>query len=288
MALLSPLFAWAVAIGFFVAFVSVLVWRKLVGKRVPGYLALCEYWVYSQGDKLPEQTEIMERMISSNPHNRPGRPCIGAREGMLFTDIRLHIALALRSKNPLVFRPDIFAEDLVPSEQALSRLPSAKSLIKVRYLSEAILTDTRHLQFLPHLADTVSDLAVGTLVYDVVCEQIYSAEDFKSLLESNNNAERPDIHVRAVWKRDEMDNSGYAETKGLRKVGLKEMKTDTVQSDQEILVVGLLLRAAHELMRKPAHEGGFEYEEYGDTFVLEPREEKGEHTLVSIKRRRGN
>lgn len=284
---LSTPVAWAIAIGFVVAFVVVLGLRKLFGKRVPGYYAMCEYWIYSNHDKLPDQKELMDRMISSNPHNRPGRPCIGAREGMLFTDIRLHIALALREKNPLIFRPDIFAEDLVPSSEVLSRLPEAKSLIKVRYLSEVILKDMRHLQFMPHLADTMSDLAEGLVVYDVVCEQIYSVEDFTELLEKNNNAERPDIHVRVVWKTDEEDKSGYAETKGLRKIGLKEMRTDPVEPDQEVLIVGLLLRVANELFRKPDTAGPFEFEEYGDTFVLEPYEAKGETTPVSIKRRRG-
>jgi hypothetical protein len=282
----SQILAWGVLVGFVGAFAAVLSYRKLVGKRVPGYLAVCEYWVFTKHENLPKQEAIMDRMISSNPHNQKGRPCIGAREGLLFTDIRLHIALAKRARNPLVFRPDLFLEDAVPSKDALERLAQAKSLIKVRYMSEAVLKDTRHLQFMPHLADAMSDLAEGLIVYDVVCEQIYAAEDFRALLEKNNNAERPDIHVRVVWHLDQ-DGSGTAATKGLRKVGLAELRTDPVEPDQEVLVTGLLHRAAHQLVRAPSTEGPLEFEEFGDTFILERFTVKGEHTRVAIKRRRG-
>jgi hypothetical protein len=284
---LSPAVSWAFLVGFVAALSAVLLWRKLNGRRVPGYFALTEYWVYTPTDTLPKQEVLMDRMISANPHNRPGRPSIGAREGMLFTDIRLHIALAKRSKNPLIFRPDLFESDLKPSKEALARLSDAQSLIKVRYMSEAVLKDTRHLQFMPHLADAMTDLAGGLVVYDVVCEQIYTAEDFKSLLEKNNNAERPDMHVRVLWHIDQNDGLGCACTKGLRKVGLPELKTDPVDPDQEVLVTGLMHRVAHQLVRSQDLDNSFEIDEYGDTFIIELRERQGEHVMTSIKRRRG-
>ncbi len=283
---LSPALSWSILGGFVVALAAVIAWRRLTGKRVAGYFALTEYWVYTTSDLLPKQEAVMDRMISANPHNRPGRPCIGAREGMLFTDIRLHIALAKRAKNPLVFRPDLFESDLEPSKEVLQRLSDAQSLIKLRYMSEAVLKDTRHLQFMPHLADAMNDLAQGLLVYDVVCERLYTTDEFKALLDKNNNAERPDVHVRVVWHVDN-DGLGFATTKGLRKVGLPELKTDPVQGDQEVLVTGLVHRTAHHLVRNPSDESVLEYEEFGDTFLIERRERQGEHLAVGIKRRRG-
>lgn len=283
----SPLVSWFFIAGFLFAFAAVLAWRKLHGRRVPGYFALTEYWVYTPTDALPKQEEVMDRMISANPHNRPGRPSIGAREGLLFTDIRLHIALAKRTRNPLIFRPDLFESDLKPSKEALERLSDAHSLIKVRYMSEAVLKDTRHLQFMPHLADTMTDLASGLVVYDVVCEQIYTAEDFKALLDKNNNAERPDMHVRVLWQVDEDGGFGTASTKGLRKIGLPELKTDPVEVDQEVLVSGLMHRVAHQLIRNQTIDSAIEIDEYGDTFIVEFRDRQGEHMMTSIKRRRG-
>lgn len=278
--------AWAVLIVFGALFAFVLFWRWMTGRRVPGYLALCEYWIYTPHENLPKQELWMDRMISSNPHNKRGRVCIGAREGLLFSDIRLHIALAKRSKNPNIFRPDLFADDAVPNPEVLSNLAGSNSLIKVRYMSQAHLKDTRHLQFIPHLADTMVDLAEGSVVYDVVCEELYSAEAFTELFKNNSNAERPDFHVRVLWN-EELDGTGNAYTRGLKKVGLPELKTAPVEADQEILIVGLLLRIAYQLIRDQSTEGPFEYEEYGDTFILELQPEKGKETLVSIKRRRG-
>lgn len=283
---LSPAMSWAIIIGFVVALASILAWRKLVGRRVHGYYALTEYWVYTKDDQLPKQEAVMDRMISTNPHNRPGRPCIGAREGLLFTDIRLHIAIAKRSKNPLVFRPDLFESDLQPSKEALQRLSEAQSLIKLRYMSEAVLKDTRHLQFMPHLADAMSDLADGLVVYDLVAEKLFTSEEFTGQLESNNNAERPDVHVRVVWHVED-DGYGYATTKGLRKVGLPELKTDPVEPDQEVLVTGLLHRTAHALVRNQDQTSVLEYEEFGDTFIVEFKDRVGDCTMVGIKRRRG-
>jgi hypothetical protein len=278
--------AWGFLIGLVATFAAILAWRKLVGRRVPGYIAHTEYWVYTPREELPKQELWMDRMISNNPHNRRGKPSIGAREGLLFSDIRLHIAVAKRSRNPLVFRPDLFEENAVPSKEVLERLSQANSLIKVRYLSEAVLKDTRHLQFMPHLADAMSDLSEGLIVYDAVCEQIFTAEEFTAQLEKNNNAERPDMHVRVEWKVEE-DGGGHAYTKGLRKVGLPELRTDAVEPDQEVLITGLLHRAAHSLMRDPTTEDPFEYEEFGDTFILQRTQRSGEFVQVTIKRRRG-
>ena len=287
MPVLPPVLSWAVLTGIVAALAYVLLWRKVVGKRNPAYLAHCEYWVYTPQESLPKQEVMMDRMISANPHNRPGRPCIGAREGLLFSDIRLHIALARRNRNPLVFRPDLFQEHTEPDAETLSRLSKAKSLIKVRYLSNVELKDTRHLQFLPHLADAVSELTDGLLVYDVVCEQIHTAEEFRDELAANGNAERPEMHVRVLWHVDDDGETGYATTQGMRKLGLPELKTDPVAPDQQVLVTGLLHRTAHQVFRSPKIEEPIEYEEFGDTFIIELIAEKGLDTRVTIKRRRG-
>ncbi len=261
---------WLVILLTFGSLAGLIVYRWLYGKKLPGYVALTEYWVYGPGELLPDQTRLMERMISNNPHNRRGRPAIGAREGMVFSDIRLHIGLAKRARNPHIFRPDLFDEDLVPSPEVLTRLASCQSMVKVRYVSESKLTDTRHLQFMPHLADSVAELMSGTVVFDHVMERLFTFEEFHEALGNNNNAERPDFHVRVQWKND--GEGFYAVTHGLRKVGKPEMRTLPQETDQEVLVVGLMMRLAFQLVRKPDEPGPFPFEEYGDTYVFEPGE----------------
>jgi hypothetical protein len=257
---------WLILAFFALAFIGLLAWRQLVGNRKPDYLAFCEYWIYVTEPQLPPQEKLMDRMISSNPHNRRGKPSIGAREGMLFTDIRTHIAVVRRDKNPHVFRPDLLHEDVEPTPEILALLPKSQGFIKVRYSSEAILRDNRHLQFIPHFADTVGEQAGGLVVFDPVMEMMWTYPDFHAMLAANNNTERPDFHLRVLWKREE--DSCFAITRGLRKVGVAEWRVGPVECDEEVLVVGLLIRAAQRFMRNLEDSGPYEFEEYGHTFIL--------------------
>ncbi len=274
--------AWLIPISLLLALAGLIVWRIFMGKREPGYLAICEYWVYVDKTRLPDQTALMERMISSNPHNRPGRPSIGAREGMLFTDIRLHLAVALKEKNHTVFRPDLFELGVEPTAESLAGLSRANALAKVRYASEARLGDTRHLQFLPHMADSLSDLMGGLVVFDHVMERMWTADDFREILVKNNNAERPDFHIRVDWVVEA--DACYARTFGMRKLGWSELRTVDQERDHEVLVTGLMLRLTQQIFRKPEERGPFEFEDFGDSFIIELGEEEDGFQRVHIKR----
>lgn len=272
-------------LGFLIAaLVGLFVWRWANGKRAAGYLAFTEYWVYTDELKLPPQEQLMDRMISANPHNRRGSACIGAREGMLFTDVRVHLAVALREKNPTQFRPDLFDEDVEPTKEVLDELSSCSALVKVRYASEAKLNDFRHLQFIPHMTDAISELMNGRVVFDTVAEKLYLAEEFREILAKNGQMERPDAHIRVVWKRE--PEGAFAQTLGLRKIGKPEIRTAHQEEDQQVLITGLLMRLAFHLFRKPDEEGPFEFDEFGDIFVCELGPTKDGVQSVSMKRRR--
>lgn len=272
------------AVGLVVAIAILIFGAVSKHRKKNSFLALCEYWVYIEGDAIPKQEVLMDRMISANPHNRPGKPSIGAREGMLFTDIRLHVALAKKSKNPLVFRPDLFESDLEIDKVILDRLTAAQSLIKVRYISDIPLSDTRHLQFVPHMADAMSDLTNALLVYDVVTEQIYKAEAFTKTLADNNNAERSEAHVRVVWVTDQIEGTSFGVTKGLRKNGVTELKTDPVDTDKKTLVITILENVAKTILKGKKIEEPFEIKEFDDTYLIELLPESTDYTKVSIKK----
>ncbi len=275
---------WLIPTIALLAIAALITWRVLYGKREPGYLAVTEYWIYTDEDKLPEQTVVMDRMISNNPHNQRGNPAIGAREGMLFSDIRLHIGLAKREKNAHIFRPDLFDEHAVPTKDVLNRLSSCKSMVKVRYLSEARLSDTRHLQFMPHLADAISQLMSAKVVLDHVSQKLFTAEEFHNILQANGNVEKPESHVRVIWK--ETTTGCHAETLGLKKVGLLELITDPQELDSEVLVCGLLMRLSYQLMRSPQDQGPYEFEEFGDTFVFTAGEVQDGKQVIHLTRRK--
>lgn len=249
-----------------VGIIGLLVFRWFVGKRVPGYFSIIEYWVYTDHTQIPTIEAIMDRMISQNPHNQDPNFAITAREGMLFTDIRLHMGLARREKNPHIFRPDLFEEGAVPTPEILSALADCKSMIKLRYASESVLNDHRQLQFMPHLADAVADLTEAKVVYDRVAEKLWTADDFHKFLAANANAERPECHIRVVWTEE--PNGFVAKTLGLRKVGNVEIKTDPQEADGEVLITGLMMRLAQHLFRTPEDLGPIELEEFGDVFII--------------------
>src|SRR5437870_8476526 len=85
-------------------------WLLVTRKKEPKFLSSNEYWVYLPGDRMPDQTQVMARVIGDNPYKQRGKNPVSPREGLLLSDIRLHLALVLRSKNPHVFRPDMFDE----------------------------------------------------------------------------------------------------------------------------------------------------------------------------------
>jgi len=217
-------------------------------RPIRGYLAENEYWVYVQEVKLPPADKLMDRMISANPHNRPGRPCIGAQEGMIFSDVRLHMAVALREKNPYAFRPDLFTDDVSPNAEQLDAIASAKAIAKVRYASRAPLRNANHLQFLPHMAHSLCDLMQGTAVYDRVSGSVWLADELGAELGRNNNANRPLLHVNVTWRPDG-EGAGTVITRGLRKRGMPEVETYPVPADQEVIATGLMIKLAHEALR---------------------------------------
>lgn len=200
--------------------------------RVPKskHLTLIEYWVYVHQPKLPKTEAVMTRMISENPFHKRGRPPIGSREGALFTDIRVHSAVALRDKNPTLFRPDLFDVAVEPSAEALREIAGCPALIKCHFAFEGPPKDTRHLQFMPHLAAALADLAEGVVIFDAVMDRLFLKTEFTELLDAHTNLERIDVHTRLIWVVEGL--AGRWETRGLRKIGLPELVTDALPEDE--------------------------------------------------------
>ncbi len=216
---------------------------------------------------MPEESQIMTRMISQNPYSRSGNSAIGPKEGILFSDIRLHLALVLRSKNTHVFRPDLFRNSLEPSVEILEGLANAYSLVKVRFISEQPLLDDRHLQFLPHMAAAVCDLGQGLLIYDVSAERMITPQEMNDLLATDLDATRYEVHVNVVWENEL--RSGHTETKGLIKKGLPELRTEEAHLDQRVLVQEVMSEAARTLWQLTDMPPQVEVAAYGDNFRLD-------------------
>lgn len=156
------------------------------------YLAHVEYWVYLPETKLPPQDILLGRLLRSSPFRVGEEPAVGPQEALLFSDIRLHTALCLRSKNPHLFRPDLFSDHVEPSEDSLRSLSSAQAIAKLRFVSEEPLQGRRHLRFLPHLAEAVAYYGKAETLFDVQAERLAGLESFRAQLDCDPEAEGMD------------------------------------------------------------------------------------------------
>lgn len=231
-------------------------------------LTLSEYWVYLPEAKIPKLEALMDRMINANPHNKKGAAMIGAREGMMFTDIRLHVGLVKREKNLEFFRPDLFEGQLDYSPEALKALGQSQALAKIVYASEVPLADRRHLQFLPHYADALCELGDGLAVFDVTQEVLYSREEFYAFVDRFRSMERPDAHVRVRWS--ETVEEGTVESRGLLKVGFPELFLPHVPLDERQTAVAVMEEATGRLWKEPALFERMTVQVMGTDFHLTP------------------
>jgi hypothetical protein len=271
----------AVLVGLILGVIAVSLIRIAKQPRRVRYFAACEYWVFIPDDKMPNQDEIMTSMVARNPHTQGGQAPVGAKEGILFSDVRLHCSLVLRAKNPHVFRPDIYAEVEV-SPDILAGLSLAQAIVKIRYVSEVPLSDDRHLQFLPHMAGAYARMGKATAIYDAVTEQLFTPQEFEGILGQDIDVKRPEVHVRVSWIRD--GGAARAETKGLIKKGMAELVTADARIDNERLVCEVLEDAAHLAWTRGENLETEIVEYFGDKFevrILPPRERK---SLVHIVR----
>lgn len=232
-------------------------------KRKERYLSDTEYWVYIPTAELPNQEAMMDFVIRG--HAESGHSStIGPKEGILFSDIRLTIALVLRTKNPHVFRPDLIGEGVTPTKELLENLAGSEALIKIRYISEDPLEDNRHLRMLPNLVVAAGTLANATAVYDTQQEVLTTFPDFVDELKRNPDPARPDFHVRSLWKP--LASGGQAESRGLAKVGLRDFATKGMNADEQVLVTNVVEEAARQVFATVRFPESVVVESFNDRF----------------------
>lgn len=251
--------------------------------RKPPYFAHAEYWVYLPGDQMPLQDAIMNRMLRESPRRHGGKYPITKTEALLFSDVRLHIALVLRARNAHVFRPDLFEEHVEPTPDRLAGLADSNSFVKIRFISEDPLQDHRHLRFLIHAADAVATLGNGKAIYDVTAEALYTTQELGAALDQADDAASPELHSRVVWRRSSV--GGTAETRGLVKVGHPELATEEMNADQRVLVTAILEEVIRELWEQPQLPPTVDVRYFEDPYRVEigtPRKGKAPVALMKL------
>ena len=215
--------AWLFVLGFGLG--GLFGWWLVRRKPKPKFLLQMEYWIYLPEETMPPQDETMRSIVESGG--------IGAKEALLFSDVRLHMGLVLRRKNAHVFRPDLLEPHVEATPEQIATLDAARSFVKVRYLSEKPVDDRRHLTFLPRLAWTVAHLGGGSLVYDPVGERFLDAATLR--------VGDPGPSVRWVPEA----SGGHVLTHGLEKLGLPEIRTAPIAADERWIVSEIVSQVAN-------------------------------------------
>lgn len=240
----------------------------VVRKAKPRFLLHLEYWVYLPGELLPPQDELMTQLV----HPTEGKATVGPQEALLFSDVRLHIALVLRSKNGHVFRPDLLAPYVDASPEELSILADARSLVKVRFVSEEPVPDRRYLRFLPQAARVVAELGQGRLVYDPVGERLLAPEALR--------AGEAGPNVRWIPAA----SGGHVETLGLKKLGLPEVRTAPIAADERWIVTEIVGQVAAQAWKEGELPSTTLAEAFDDRFRVELRVERDNVATARIHR----
>lgn len=239
--------------------------RRLFGKpAAPPYLAAAEYWVYVDDPRTPKQDDVMERMIQGSPYAKGGSPPIGPREGLLWSDIRFHMALVLREKNAHAFRPDLFGTHIELSPAHLAALAESAAFVKLSYISEQPLSDNRHLQFLVFAAEAVAELSGARVIFDHAAERLHLCSELQADLAENPDAARKDLHLHTIWRT--CAAGGTAETRGLRKIGFPELVTPETMNEHRCLARQILDMAADRIWDERVLPPRLVVEHLGDRF----------------------
>lgn len=242
-------------IGFLLGYILITVIRRRRPKVAPTHV---EYWVYLPEEKLPKMEDLMTDLTKAE--------ALGSAEMLLFSDIRLHVVLVLRSKNPVQFRPDLFDVHVEPTPESLQMLGNAQALARIRFLSEGSTKDDRHLRLMPYLAFAAARRGNSTLLFDVVTERLLTLEEFGNLIKKDRKLAKATFHTRVVWQP--LETGGQAETRGMAKKGWPELRTLPVREDQRVLITEVLEQTIEALWAEKTLPSHFKVKAYEDEFEI--------------------
>lgn len=239
--------------------------RKRAAAKPPN--TRVEFWIYSPAEARPNDKVFMDKMLAGNPHMKKGLPPIGTSEGLVFSDIRLHIATLKRENNSLLFKPDVFSElDANVPDGLTKKLTECKSIIVVRYISESQERNRAYIQFTTHAADAYARLAEAPLILDTEAQRFFAKDELFDTLQKDGDAVKFDLQVSVRWT--EADEMGRAFTRGMAKAGLPDIEFPFQPLDQKVLALHLVEESARQCW-ETGELAPCSFEAYGEHFEVE-------------------
>lgn len=217
-----------------------------------------EFWVYCRAERLPPVEAIIDRVLAANPHNTHGT-VVPANEAILFSDVRLRLALSLRTRNPMLF--DLTAGPLSHAPPEFAELAAhGNAVAVVRFVSEERIKGWGYVHFLTHLADALADLTDGQ-VFDVEADRFWSNEEWNETMMSDAAAFR--LENQAVIHADIHPKWRWVHSHGLRKFGLPDLEVVDVPHEQGALAHNLLWHIAELAVDSGSFPKAVESEMFG-------------------------
>lgn len=236
-----------------VVYLAARFWRIALARRRPVRKRqgiLHEFWIWTPEEALPPQPQIQRRLNQGNPHNQ-GRILAVTQGDMLrwWGDVRLHVGMSLRSKNPHIFEPRFFSDESEIPEEAERAMATAKGLITVRFTTDDPMPNRDYLHFLTHLTDSIADLSKAELIYDREGMRFWPGMRWKTGMMRDNARQDFD---KLVWVHAVEEPSGWwLHTHGLRKYGLPDLEMTEVATIQRTVCTDILRDLAQGAIEHP-------------------------------------
>jgi hypothetical protein len=238
--------------------------------------AALEYWVYLPDVNPPSTDALLTKLMQTGS--------IGTKEGLLFSDIRLHLACVLRARNAHLFMLDLLEEAVPLDKERLDDLAGAQALFKIRFVCDPPARDDRHLRLLPALAYAAASLSGSRMIYDLYQRRVFGIDELGELLQNRQDAARSEVHVRVRWNG--LPSPG-ASTFGLSKKALPDLATNAMEADEENLVTYVVNEAAKTVWAEGNVPEMTEVEYFDGHFQVHFQPHKAGDSHVQIRIMRG-
>jgi len=251
-------------LGFAIGAAIALYFSKRKRPSVPKQRFRIEYWVFSRAANRPSDAEIMQR-IAAAPFAAGG---ISNEDARMIADIRFNIGRAVRSKNAMLFRPDVIGDpDARIDPEALALIDEVETLVTVRFAAESRPVEPkRYLRLATYAVEAIVDLVKAVAVWDAVKQELISPQTLVDRLRQNSDGAAYEHHIDVRW--GETAEAGVAFTRGMEKIGLPDLEFDDQPLDQRTLATYLVDETA-----KKCWEAGTvadtRFDGFGEEFAIE-------------------
>lgn len=251
-------------VGFAIGVAIALYFSRRKRPNVPKQRFRIEFWVFSRAAQRPSDADIMKR-ISAAPFAVGG---ISNEDARMIADIRFNIGRAMRSKNAMLFRPDVIGDpDADIDRGALALIDEVETLVTVRFAADSQPVEPkRYLRLATYAVEAICDLAKGVAIWDAVKQELFSPETLVKRLGENADGAAFEHHVEVRW--GETADAGVAFTRGMEKIGLPDFEFDDQPLDQRTLATYLVEETAKKCW-ETGEVADTRFDGFGEEFAIE-------------------